>query len=394
MLLNAASVEMITEINMESFFTELIIYAHELPVQTKAVAFFLKACEDKTVCAKLAEEGCIPLLVRCMEKHPDQAAFCEEVLKTLAFTLVSDAAIALFATNNGIVATIDAMKKFEESVEVTYRGYFVLWTVCHTQDYCGVALEKGIADVLQYTYGHYMEEERIIGCCIGFCHQMVLYPMIASALATTACLPLVYAVIKRYTKTEDIMDHCVIILTKMLATDLPVTSILDADVLRESVCLFLVYLLQNEKARNVLIRLDLTSFLIHILQSSEKWSLLSAVCKTMEVLCVDDASLSIMEDEEVDALCDKKLHVCHEYPEFIGACSMFLRAYLENHAQKEEEEESESSESSEEGECIDVDEEGDCVEVSEDGLEVSEDDVGGKKDNPTNDMDSKRQRVE
>ena len=58
---------------------------------------------------------------------------------------------------------------------------------------------------------------------------------------------------------------------------------------------------------------------------------------------------------------------------------------------KEEEEESESSE---EGECVDVDEEGDCVEVSEDGLEVSEDDVGGKKDNPTNDMDSKRQRVE
>ena len=63
---------------------------------------------------------------------------------------------------------------------------------------------------------------------------------------------------------------------------------------------------------------------------------------------------------------------------------------------KEEEEESErsDSESSEEGECVDVDEEGDCVEVSEDGLEVSEDDVGGKKDNPTNDMDSKRQRVE
>ena len=59
-----------------------------------------------------------------------------------------------------------------------------------------------------------------------------------------------------------------------------------------------------------------------------------------------------------------------------------------------EEEESERSDSSEEGECIDVDEEGDCVEVSEDGLEVSEDDVGGKKDNPTNDMDSKRQRVE
>ena len=58
---------------------------------------------------------------------------------------------------------------------------------------------------------------------------------------------------------------------------------------------------------------------------------------------------------------------------------------------KEEEEESERSE---EGECVDVDEEGDCVEVSEDGLEVSEDDVGGKKDNPTNDMDSKRQRVE
>ena len=56
---------------------------------------------------------------------------------------------------------------------------------------------------------------------------------------------------------------------------------------------------------------------------------------------------------------------------------------------KEEEEESErsDSESSEEGECVDVDEEGDCVEVSEDG-------VDGKKDNPTNDMDSKRQRVE
>ena len=54
---------------------------------------------------------------------------------------------------------------------------------------------------------------------------------------------------------------------------------------------------------------------------------------------------------------------------------------------EEEKEESESSESSEEGECIDVDEEGDCVEVSEDG-------VDGKKDNPTNDMHSKRQRVE
>lgn len=54
---------------------------------------------------------------------------------------------------------------------------------------------------------------------------------------------------------------------------------------------------------------------------------------------------------------------------------------------KEEEEESERSESSEEGECVDVDEEGDCVEVSEDG-------VDGKKDNPTNDMHSKRQRVE
>lgn len=56
---------------------------------------------------------------------------------------------------------------------------------------------------------------------------------------------------------------------------------------------------------------------------------------------------------------------------------------------KEEEEESErsDSESSEEGECVDVDEEGDCVEVSEDG-------VDGKKDNPTNDMHSKRQRVE
>ena len=56
---------------------------------------------------------------------------------------------------------------------------------------------------------------------------------------------------------------------------------------------------------------------------------------------------------------------------------------------KEEEEESErsDSESSEEGECVDVDEEGDCVEVSKDGAEV-------KKDDPTNDMDSKRQRVE
>ena len=54
---------------------------------------------------------------------------------------------------------------------------------------------------------------------------------------------------------------------------------------------------------------------------------------------------------------------------------------------KEEEEESERSDS-------ESSEEGDCVEVSEDGLEVSEDDVGGKKDNPTNDMDSKRQRVE
>lgn len=55
--------------------------------------------------------------------------------------------------------------------------------------------------------------------------------------------------------------------------------------------------------------------------------------------------------------------------------------------EKEESESSESSESSEEGECVDVDEEGDCVEVSEDG-------VDGKKDNPTNDMHSKRQRVE
>lgn len=61
---------------------------------------------------------------------------------------------------------------------------------------------------------------------------------------------------------------------------------------------------------------------------------------------------------------------------------------------EEEESERSDSESSEEGECVDVDEEGDCVEVSEDGLEVSENDVGGKKDDPTNDMDSKRQRVE
>lgn len=244
------------------------------------------------------------------------------------------------------------MKRFQESVEVAYRGYFVLWTACHTQDYCAVALEKGVADVLQYTYGHYMEEERIIGCCIGFCHQMVLYPVIASALATTACLQLVFAVVKRYAKTEDIMDHCVIILTKMLAADLAVSAVVEADVLgvivgamraseeesplRESVCLFLVYLLHDEQARNVLIRLDLTSFLIGVLQSSEKWSLLSAVCKTLEVLCVDDASLTIMEDEAVDELCDKKLHQCQEYPEFIGACSLFLCAFLENHARKEE----------------------------------------------------------
>lgn len=61
---------------------------------------------------------------------------------------------------------------------------------------------------------------------------------------------------------------------------------------------------------------------------------------------------------------------------------------------EEEESERSDSESSEEGECVDVDEEGDCVEVSEDGLEVSEDGVDGKKDNPTNDMHSKRQRVE
>lgn len=61
---------------------------------------------------------------------------------------------------------------------------------------------------------------------------------------------------------------------------------------------------------------------------------------------------------------------------------------------EEEKEESESSESSEEGECIDVDEEGDCVEVSEDGVEVSKDGAEVKKDDPTNDMDSKRQRVE
>ena len=63
---------------------------------------------------------------------------------------------------------------------------------------------------------------------------------------------------------------------------------------------------------------------------------------------------------------------------------------------KEEEVESErsDSESSEEGECVDVDEEGDCVEVSEDGVEVSKDGAEVKKDDPTNDMDSKRQRVE
>ena len=43
---------MMTEINMESFFTELIIYAHKNTVQQKAVEFFLKVCQNEQIGTK------------------------------------------------------------------------------------------------------------------------------------------------------------------------------------------------------------------------------------------------------------------------------------------------------------------------------------------------------
>lgn len=60
----------------------------------------------------------------------------------------------------------------------------------------------------------------------------------------------------------------------------------------------------------------------------------------LEVLCVDGPSLEIMETESVDKVCETKLHTCQDYPEFIGSCSLFLRAYLKNRAEQKKEESS------------------------------------------------------
>lgn len=353
-LLMESSTEILREINMESFYTEVIIYAHILSIQSRVVDFLLKVCSETEMAEKMAEEGCVPLLVHCLQKHIEESSFCEQTLKVLALVLLNDKTISVFMNNGGLPVVLEVMKKYEDISEVMYRGYVVLWSVCQTRDYCGIAIEKGVSDLLKSTYDKYMKNEKIVACCIGFCHQMVLYPVIASALAVTDCLKLIFDTIRMYAAEEDMMDHCVIILTKMLEADLPESAVVQADVLsivvdamqksapesslREDACLFLVALLHNEEARQQLIQLNLTDFLIGILKSSEKWSLLSAVCCTLEVLCVDEKSLQVMEDEKADELCEKKLHSCQEYPEFIGSCSKFLCAYLENRALQKKEE--------------------------------------------------------
>ena len=317
-------------------------------IRDRMMTFLVGVCDDKAMGKKYAEEGCIPLLVRCLQKHTEDAAFCEETMRVLGFVLLVDKAMAVFVDNGGLSVVIDLMKKYESMSEIIYRGYLLLWIVCHTQDYCNTTMEKGISDLLNHMQEKYMDNEKIVACCIGFCHQMVMYPAIASALAATPCLQFLYEAVRRYSGEEEILDHCVIILTKMLQVDLSESSVVEADILtivvdalkkspsdsslREDICNFLVALLHSEEARTLLIQQNLTSFLMDILKSSSQWSLLSAVCCMLEVLCVDGPSLEIMETESVDKVCETKLHTCQDYPEFIGSCSLFLRAYLKNRA--------------------------------------------------------------
>ena len=207
-LLMESSTEILREINMESFYTEVIIYAHILSIQSRVVDFLLKVCSETEMAEKMAEEGCVPLLVHCLQKHIEESSFCEQTLKVLALVLLNDKTISVFMNNGGLPVVLEVMKKYEDISEVMYRGYVVLWSVCQTRDYCGIAIEKGVSDLLKSTYDKYMKNEKIVACCIGFCHQMVLYPVIASALAVTDCLKLIFDTIRMYAAEEDMMDHC------------------------------------------------------------------------------------------------------------------------------------------------------------------------------------------
>lgn len=135
-LLTECTIPMLEDINMESFFTEANIYAHMLPLQKKMMTFLVGVCDDKARGKKYAEEGCIPLLVRCLQKHTEDAAFCEETMRVLGFVLLADKAMTVFVDNGGLSVVIDLMKKYESRSEIIYRGYLLLWIVCHTQDYC------------------------------------------------------------------------------------------------------------------------------------------------------------------------------------------------------------------------------------------------------------------